>query len=45
MLNNQFMYAGNFHWALQEDNYWPYFFGACTLNFNIPSIRRENEFT
>lgn len=44
MLNNQFMYAGNFHWALQEDNYWPYFFGACTLNFNIPSIRRENEF-
>ena len=44
MLNNQFMYVGNFHWALQEDNYWPYFFGACTLNFNIPSIRRENEF-
>lgn len=44
MLNNQFMYAGNYHWALQEDNYWPYFFGACTLNFNIPSIRRENEF-
>lgn len=44
MLNNQFMYAGNFHWMLQEDNYWPYFFGACTLNFNIPSIRRENEF-
>lgn len=44
MLNNQFMYSGNFHWALQEDNYWPYFFGACTLNFNIPSIRRENEF-
>lgn len=44
MLNNQFMYAGNYHWALQEDNYWPYFFGACTLSFNIPSIRRENEF-
>ena len=44
MLNNQFMYAGNYHWALQEDNYWPYFFGACTLNFNIPSIRRENDY-
>lgn len=44
MLNNQFMYAGQFHWALQEDNYWPYFFGACNMNFNIPSIRRENEF-
>lgn len=44
MLNNQFMYAGNYQWALQEDNYWPYFFGACTLSFNVPSIRRENDY-
>ena len=44
MLNNQFMYAGGYQWALQEDNYWPYFFGACTLSFNIPSIRRENDY-
>lgn len=45
MLMNQFMYAGNFNWKMQEDNYFPYFFAACSLDFLIPAVRRENAFT
>ena len=43
-LNNKAVYAGEFNWALQEDTYYPYSFGACSLNFNIAAIRREDEF-
>jgi hypothetical protein len=43
-LNNIAAYTGDFHWALQEDGYYPYFFGACTLNFYIAAIRREDRF-
>ena len=34
-----------FHWAIQEDAYYPYFIGACTMNFAIPSIRREDKYS
>lgn len=34
-----------FHWTLQEDGYFPYFFGAVEMTFAIPKIRREDEFT
>lgn len=37
-------YSGEFHWALQEDNYYPYYFGACSMEFYIAAIRREDEF-
>ena len=43
-LNNKAVYAGEFNWALQDDTYYPYSFGACSLNFNIAAIRREDEF-
>lgn len=43
-LNNKAVYTGDFHWALQEDTYYPYSFGACSLNFNIAAIRREDRF-
>ena len=43
-LNNKAVYAGDFNWSLQEDGYYPYFFGACSLKFNIAAIRREDEF-
>jgi hypothetical protein len=43
-LNNKAAYAGDFHWALQEDGYYPYHFGACSLNFHIAAIRREDRF-
>lgn len=41
-LNGMATYDGEFHWANQEDNYYPYFFGACQMKFRIPSIRRED---
>lgn len=43
-LNNIAVYDGDFNWALQEDGYYPYFFGACSLKFRIAAIRREDEF-
>ena len=43
-LNNMAVYAGEFNWALQEDGYYPYYFGACSLDFHISAIRREDEF-
>lgn len=43
-LNNKAVYSGEFQWALQEDTYYPYSFGACTLEFHIAAIRREDEF-
>ena len=43
-LNNKAVYSGNFNWALQDDNYYPYSFGACSLSFNIAAIRREDPF-
>lgn len=41
-LNGRAVFDGDFHWANQEDDYYPYYFGACTLNFRIPAIRRED---
>ncbi len=43
-LNNKAVYSGGFNWAMQEDGYYPYFFGACSLKFRIAAIRREDEF-
>lgn len=43
-LGDQAVFNGEFHWANQEDGYYPYFFGACTLSFNIPAIRRVDPF-
>lgn len=41
-LNNKAVYSGEFNWALQDDNYYPYSFGACSLSFHIAAIRRED---
>lgn len=38
------VYNGDFHWATQEDNYYPYYFGACKISFYVSAIRREDEF-
>ena len=43
-LNGVAVHTGEFNWALQEDGYYPYFFGACSLDFNIAAIRREDKF-
>lgn len=44
VLEKQYVFTGNFHWATQEDNYYPYYFGACNLDFNIPAVRREDPY-
>lgn len=41
-LRNKAVYSGKFDWALQEDTYYPYHFGACSLSFHIAAIRRED---
>lgn len=43
-LNNKAAYTGEFHWAAQEDNYYPFFFGACSITFSIAALRREDEY-
>lgn len=43
-LNGKAVYNGAFHWAVQEDNYYPYYFGACSISFNIAAIRREDKY-
>lgn len=41
-LNYLAAYTGDFQWMLQEDNYHPYYFGACQMKFNIAAVRRED---
>lgn len=41
-LNNKYVYDGPFKWLIQEDGYYPYYFGAIEMNFTIPAIRRED---
>lgn len=43
-LRNIAVFTGKFDWAIQEDNYYPYCFGACSLDFHIAAIRREDPF-
>ena len=43
-LNGKAVYTGEFDWAMQEDTYYPYSFGACSLSFDIAAIRREDPF-
>lgn len=39
LLANQFKFIDPFNWALQDEESWPYFFGACNLNFELPPPR------
>lgn len=43
-LNNKYVCDGPFLWEVQDDAYFPYYFGAVTVSFNIPAIRREDKF-
>lgn len=44
-LNGKAAFKGEFDWVLQEDDYYPYYFGACSLEFNIAAIRREDPYS
>lgn len=43
-LNRKAVYAGDFKWAIQNDTYYPYTFGACHIKFRIAAVRREDYF-
>lgn len=43
-LNGVGVFSGKFKWAIQDDNYYPYNFGACELNFHISAVRREDPY-
>lgn len=44
-LNGVAVSTGEFHWAIQQDGYFPYFFGACSMEFRIAALRREDRFS
>lgn len=48
MLANQFMFLNDeqhpFGWALQDEESFPYFFGAINMNFRTSAIRKEDKF-
>ena len=41
-LNRKAAYAGDFKWAIHDDAYYPYSFGACHMKFHIAAVRRED---
>lgn len=44
-LNNKYVCDGQFVWEINDDAYYPYYFGAVNTDFNISAIRREDKFT
>ena len=45
ILAGQYTCLGEFEWALQEEDTYPYFFGAIGTSFQFRGYRRENKFT
>lgn len=41
LLASQFTFTDPFNWALQDEESYPYFFGAANLNFTLPAPRRK----
>lgn len=41
LLDGQFTFTDPFHWALQDEESYPYFFGGVEVNFTLPAPRRK----
>ena len=41
LLDNQFTFTDPFHWALQDEESYPYFFGGVEITFTLPAPRRK----
>lgn len=39
LLAGRFVFADPFEWALQDEESYPYYFGACQLHFKLPAPR------
>lgn len=44
MLAHQFMFQDPFDWALQDEESFPYFFGAASMTFKTAAIRKEDKY-
>lgn len=44
ILDSQYTCSGEFEWAIQDEDTYPYFFGAISTNFKFAGYRRENKF-
>lgn len=45
ILDHQYTCSGEFDWALQDEDTYPYYFGALVTSFTFKGIRRENDLT
>lgn len=41
LLDGQFVFTDPIHWALQDEESYPYFFGGVEISFNVPAPRRK----
>lgn len=41
LLDGQFVFTDPFHWALQDEESYPYFFGGVEITFDVPAPRRK----
>lgn len=41
LLDKQFTFTDPFHWALQDEESYPYFFGGIEITFELPAPRRK----
>lgn len=44
MLDNKYRFQDPFDWALQDEESFPYFFGAASMTFQTSAIRKEDRF-
>lgn len=44
LLDSQYTCTGEFEWGLQDEDTYPYFFGAIGTTFKFTGYRRENKF-
>jgi hypothetical protein len=41
LLDGQFVFTDPFHWALQDEESYPFFFGGVEISFSVPAPRRK----
>lgn len=41
LLDGRFIFTDPFHWALQDEESYPYFFGGVEINFHLQAPRRK----
>ncbi len=39
--NGKFYFDGPFHWAMQDEDSYPYYFGVCELSFTLAAPRKK----